>query len=444
MKSDRVKKGLERAPHRSLFKAMGYTDDEIEAPLIGIVNSKNQIVPGHIHLDRVADAVKTGVSMAGGTPIEFSSIAVCDGIAMGHSGMNYSLASRELIADSIETMALAHAFDGLVMITNCDKVVPGMLMAALRVNVPAVIISGGPMLSGCTDGKRISLSNIFEAVGARFSDRVVSDINRFAPKAKVIHLDIDSSEIGKNVAAYHYVLGDVKDTLQRINQGLDHCIRDEWINRVEVWKEKYPTHYRRDGRLRPQYIIEKICEVSKGEAIIATDVGQHQIWSAQYYKYTKPGTYISSGGLGTMGYGLGASIGAQIGRPDKWVFNITGDGCFRMNSIEIATAVRYNIPVIVVVLNNHALGMVRQWQRLFYDRRFSQTTLDRTTDFVKLAEAYGATGINLTQREDVEGVLYKALNTQGPVVINCEIDMDEVVLPIVPPGQALSEAIFTR
>ncbi|MDD3851995.1 MAG: dihydroxy-acid dehydratase, partial [Firmicutes bacterium] len=160
MKSDRVKKGLERAPHRSLFKAMGYTDDEIEAPLIGIVNSKNQIVPGHIHLDRVADAVKTGVSMAGGTPIEFSSIAVCDGIAMGHSGMNYSLASRELIADSIETMALAHAFDGLVMITNCDKVVPGMLMAALRVNVPAVIISGGPMLSGCTDGKRISLSNI--------------------------------------------------------------------------------------------------------------------------------------------------------------------------------------------------------------------------------------------------------------------------------------------
>lgn len=290
----------------------------------------------------------------------------------------------------------------------------------------------------------VSECDVLIAVGARFSDRVVSDINRFAPKAKVIHLDIDSSEIGKNVAAYHYVLGDVKDTLQRINQGLDHCIRDEWINRVEVWKEKYPTHYRRDGRLRPQYIIEKICEVSKGEAIIATDVGQHQIWSAQYYKYTKPGTYISSGGLGTMGYGLGASIGAQIGRPDKWVFNITGDGCFRMNSIEIATAVRYNIPVIVVVLNNHALGMVRQWQRLFYDRRFSQTTLDRTTDFVKLAEAYGATGINLTQRENVEGVLYKALNTQGPVVINCEIDMDEVVLPIVPPGQALSEAIFTR
>lgn len=178
MRSDRVKKGLERAPHRSLFKALGYTEEEMEAPMIGIVNSANGIVPGHMHLDRVVDAVKTGVSMEGGTPVEFPSIAVCDGIAMGHSGMNYSLASRELIADSIETMALAHAFDGLVMVTNCDKVVPGMLMAALRVNIPTVVISGGPMLAGRAEGNRISLSNMFEAVGAVKAGRMTTDALR--------------------------------------------------------------------------------------------------------------------------------------------------------------------------------------------------------------------------------------------------------------------------
>jgi acetolactate synthase-1/2/3 large subunit len=280
------------------------------------------------------------------------------------------------------------------------------------------------------------------AVGARFSDRVVSDLERFAPDAKVIHLDIDPCEIGKNVKVYHHVLGDIKDVLKRLNQGIDCCERVEWTDRILGLKEKYPQNYSDGGRLKPRYIIERIYEVSKGDAIITTDVGQHQIWSAQYYKYTKPRTYISSGGLGTMGYGLGASIGAQIGRPGKRVFNITGDGCFRMNCIEIATAVKYNIPVITIVLNNHALGMVRQWQWLFYGRRFSQTSLDKTTDFVKLAEAYGAVGINLTRPEDVDGVLEKALGASGPVIVNCEIDRDEAVFPIVPPGKPLSESIM--
>lgn len=287
----------------------------------------------------------------------------------------------------------------------------------------------------------ISQCDVLIAVGARFSDRVISDANRFASNAKIVHLDIDASEIGKNVATDYHVLGDVKDILRRINLKLGHSVRDEWTGLVEGWKEKHPISYEKDGRLRPQSIIEKIYEVSKGNAIIVTDVGQHQIWSAQFYKYTKPGTYISSGGLGTMGYGLGASIGAQVGKPDKWVFHITGDGCFRMNCIEIATAVKYNIPIITVVLNNHALGMVRQWQGMFYDRRYFQTTLDRTTDFVKIAEAYGATGFNLTCPENINSVLEKALNADGPVVINCEIDADEAVLPIVPPGSPLSEAI---
>jgi len=288
----------------------------------------------------------------------------------------------------------------------------------------------------------VSECDVLVAVGARFSDRVVSNVKRFAPGAKVVHLDIDPTEIDKNVNTHHHVLGDLKDTLQRINQGLDRCPRDEWTGRVREWEQKYPVKYKLDGRLKPQHIIERIYEITKGDAVITTDVGQHQIWSAQYFKYTKPGTFISSGGLGTMGYGLGAAIGAQVGRPDKRVFNITGDGCFRMNCIEIATAVKYNIPVITVVLNNHALGMVRQWQRLFYGRRYSETTLDTTTDFVKLAEAYKAVGINLTGSGDVDSVLEKALDTNGPVVINCEIDRDEAVLPIVPPGEALSKSIM--
>lgn len=290
----------------------------------------------------------------------------------------------------------------------------------------------------------VSECDLLIAVGARFSDRVVSDKNQFAAGARVIHIDIDSTEIGKNVAAYHHVLGDVKQVLKRLNQRLGRCTRDEWTGRIMELKGKYPLSYGNNGPLKPQYIIERVYEASKGNAVIVTDVGQHQIWSAQHYKFTKPRTFISSGGLGTMGFGLGAGIGAQIGRPDKRVFHITGDGCFRMNCIEIATAVKYNIPIITVVLNNHALGMVRQWQQLFYGGRYSQTILDRTTDFVKIAEAYGATGFCITRTGQVDGVLEKALSVGGPVVINCEIDMDEPVLPIVPPGRPLGEAISGR
>lgn len=287
----------------------------------------------------------------------------------------------------------------------------------------------------------VSECDLLIAAGARFSDRVVSDKNQFASGAKVIHIDIDLTEIGKNVAVHHHVLGDVKDILERLNRSLDHCTRDEWTGRIKGLKEKYPLTYSNNTRLKPQYVIERIYDALKEDAIIVTDVGQHQIWTAQYFKFTKPRTYISSGGLGTMGFGLGAGIGAQIGRPGKRVFHITGDGCFRMNCIEIATAVKYNIPIITVVLNNHALGMVRQWQELFYGCRYSQTILDRTTDFVKLAEAYGAAGFHLTHPEQVDGVLQSALSVGGPVVIDCEIDMDEAVLPIVPPGRPLSEAI---
>jgi acetolactate synthase-1/2/3 large subunit len=215
----------------------------------------------------------------------------------------------------------------------------------------------------------VSECDLLIAVGARFSDRVIGDKNQFAFGAKVIHIDIDPTEIGKNVVAHHHVLGDIKDTLKRLNRGLENCTRTEWTGRIKGIKEKCPSACSDNGRLKPQYIIERIYEATKGNAIIVTDVGQHQIWAAQHFKFTKPRTFITSGGLGTMGFGLGAGIGAWLGRPGKRVFHITGDGCFRMNCIEIATAVKYNIPIITVVLNNHALGMVRQWQGLFYGCR---------------------------------------------------------------------------
>ncbi len=278
------------------------------------------------------------------------------------------------------------------------------------------------------------------AIGARFSDRVISKLERFAPHARILHIDVDAAEVNKNVRVSHHIIGDVKAVLTRINQGIESRDRTEWLNHVKDLKDKYPLSTEGEG-LTPQFILDKIYEITEGDALIATEVGQHQIWTAQYYKFTRPRTLITSGGLGTMGFGLGASMGASIACPHKRVFNIAGDGSFRMNLNELATAVEYNLPVIVVIMNNHALGMVRQWQNMFYDKRFSQTTLDRGTDFVKLAEAFGAAGFNLTKREDVEQTLKEALSLKRPVVINCEIDRDLKVWPMVPPGAALEDVM---
>ena len=279
------------------------------------------------------------------------------------------------------------------------------------------------------------------AIGARFSNRVVSNAKRFAPEAQILHIDIDPAEINKNIRCQKAIIGDVTEVLQALNSKLAKSKRDEWLKQINDWKEKFPLKYNQENGLKPHYVIEKIYELTGGDAIIATEVGQHQIWTAQFYKFTKPRTLISSGGLGTMGFGLGASIGAKLGNPDKLVINIAGDGSFRMNCIELATAVEYNLPIIIVILNNHALGMVRQWQDLFYDKRFAQSDLNRGTDFVKLAEAYGAIGFNLTRTEEVEDVLKKAIAANKTVVINCEIDRDEKVFPIVPPGEAIEDLI---
>lgn len=293
-----------------------------------------------------------------------------------------------------------------------------------------------------TTNMAVSESDLFIAIGARFSDRVISDVRKFAPKASIMHIDIDPAEIGKNIVVQYALAGNIKKILKLINEKVETKEYTDWNRKINEWKDLYPLKYPQDGELHPHYIIERMYELTEGKAIITTEVGQHQMWAAQFYKYSSPRQFLSSGGLGTMGYGLGACIGAQIGKPDKKVINVAGDGSFRMNCNELATAVEYKLPVIIAIFNNHVLGMVRQWQELFYDGRYSSTTLDRSTDFKALAEAYGAIGINVSTREGVDEALKRALASEDtPVVINFEIDRNEKVFPIVPPGAAISELI---
>jgi acetolactate synthase-1/2/3 large subunit len=267
-------------------------------------------------------------------------------------------------------------------------------------------------------------------------------VKKFAPDAKIMHIDIDPAEIGKNINVHYPLIGDIKEILQLLIPKVCEKEYSEWNKKIDKWKNEYPLKYVQNGVLKPQYIVERIYEITEGDAIITTEVGQNQLWAAQFYKYSKPRQFISSGGLGTMGFGLGACIGAQIGRPDKKVINIAGDGSFRMNCTELATAVEYKLPIIVAILNNRVLGMVRQWQQLFYGGRYSSTTIDRGTDFVALAEAFGAIGINVTKPEEVDTSIKKALSSKDrPVLINFEIDKDEKVFPIVPPGAPISELI---
>ena len=275
-------------------------------------------------------------------------------------------------------------------------------------------------------------------VGARFSDRVTGDTKRFAPNAKILQFDIDAAEINKNIRVDASIIGDVKAILKAINVNLPQLNHEEWVNKVMEMKELYPLKYNQDVLTGP-YVIEKIYEITNGDAIITTEVGQHQMWAAQYYKYSKPRTLLTSGGLGTMGYGLGASIGAKMGRKDKTVINIAGDGCFRMNMNEIATATRYNIPIIEVIINNHVLGMVRQWQTLYYGERYSFTVLDDQVDYVKLAEAMGAKAYRITKKEEFEPALREAMELNIPCVLDCQIEKDDKVFPMVSPGASLAD-----
>lgn len=275
-------------------------------------------------------------------------------------------------------------------------------------------------------------------VGSRFSDRVFGNAAKFAQHAKVLQIDVDPAEINKNIMTNASIIGDVKEVLKRLNPLLDQMNHEAWVAHIEDLKERFPLKYNQEGLTGP-YIIEEIYRVTKGDAIICTEVGQHQMWAAQYYKYSKPRTLLTSGGLGTMGYGLGASMGAKIARPEKTVINVAGDGCFRMNMNELATASRYNIPIVEVIINNHVLGMVRQWQTLFYGGRYSATVLNDTVDFVKVAEGLGCKAIRVMKKEEVGPALEEAIAYGGPVVLDCQIDQDDKVFPMVPAGAAIDE-----
>ena len=290
-----------------------------------------------------------------------------------------------------------------------------------------------------TSNYGVSECDLLIVLGARFSDRVTGNAKKFASHAKILQFDVDAAEMNKNVLIDEGVIGDLKVVLSQINKELEQQDHADWIAKIRNYKEKYPLTYHPEGLTGP-YVVEEIYRQTEGKAIIVTEVGQNQMWAAQFYKYTEPRTLLTSGGLGTMGYGLGASLGAKMGRPDKVVVNVAGDGCFRMNMNEIATAVRHNIPIIQVVVNNHVLGMVRQWQDLFYGQRYSATVLNDAVDFVKLAEAMGAAGFRATSREEFQETFAKALQLGKPVVIDCQIDSDEKVWPMVAPGAAISEA----
>jgi len=292
-------------------------------------------------------------------------------------------------------------------------------------------------------------TDLIIAIGVRFDDRVTGKLSEFAPEAEVIHIDIDPAEIGKNIKTNIPIVGDAKSVLKDLSNEYEKIIsskgsadRSEWLGRLKGLKQKYPLKYDRDSKkLKPAYIVEKIYEITKGDAIICTEVGQNQMWAAQFYKSSQPRTFISSGGLGTMGFGLPASIGAKVGRPDKTVIDIAGDGSIQMVSQELATAVTGKVPIKIMLLNNGYLGMVRQWQELFYNRRYSETCIKNCVDFVKLVEAYGGVGLRVKEKRDVEGAIKKALEINNLVLVDFWIEMEENVFPMVAPGEPINKML---
>lgn len=288
----------------------------------------------------------------------------------------------------------------------------------------------------------VSQCDLLIAIGVRFSDRVTGNAKLFANNAKIIHIDIDEAEINKNVLVDLDIVGDAKTVLNALNLLVKQQNHPQWLKEVRQLKDQYPLNYNTDVLTGP-YVIEQIDLLTDSDAIITTEVGQNQMWAAQYYHYKKPRQLITSGGLGTMGYGLGASMGAKIAKPHQHVFNIAGDGCFRMNLNELATASRYQIPIIQVVLNNHVLGMVRQWQTLFYDKRYSATVLNDGVDFIKVSEGLGCKAIRVTKKEEVAPAIVEAMEYNGPVVIECIIQEDDKVFPMVAPGKAI-DTVFDQ
>ena len=344
-------------------------------------------------------------------------IFVGGGAVLSNAAEELRAFAHKIQAPVADSLMGKGAFDG------CDELYTGMV----------------GMHGTKTSNFGITEADLLIVVGARFSDRVTGNASKFARNAKILQLDIDPAEINKNIKVDASIIGDVKVILRKLNARLDPINHDEWIAHIERMKDMYPLRYDKNMLTGP-FIIQTVNEVTQGDAVIVTEVGQHQMWAAQYYNYRQPRTLLTSGGLGTMGYGLGAAIGAKMGCRDKTVINIAGDGCFRMNMNEIATAARYNIPVVELIVNNHVLGMVRQWQTLFYCKRYSQTILNDSVDFVKLAEAMGAKAYRVTQKEELEPTLREAISLNAPVVIDCQISCDDKVFPMVSPGAPIADA----
>lgn len=391
---------------------------------------------------------------------EFTPMDVSEGdILKKHAGIRHDEVPDEVISEAAKAINEAKrpfiiSGGGVIISETEEQLTKFARKARIPVTTTLMGLGGFPSTDNLSTGligmhgsktSNLAATNcdLLIAIGARFSDRVTSNVKNFAPKAKIMHIDIDPAEIGKNVPVDYPLCGYIGDILERLTAEIDQVQESGWIDKISAWKGKFPLSYLDDGtQVKPQTVVRKFYKQTKGDAIIVTEVGQNQLWAAQWYKYTKPRTYLSSGGLGTMGYGLGAAIGAQIANPDKKVINIAGDGSFRMNLQELATAVRYKLPVIIAILNNGVLGMVRQWQTLFLDKRYAETTIDDCLDYVKLVEAFGGLGIRVDDPADVDAAIEKALaQTDRPVVIDFRIDKDDKVYPIVPPGASIEDVI---
>ena len=336
---------------------------------------------------------------------------------------------------------IAHAnqeFTRLAEKTGVPVVTTVMGRGAIPTSNPLYIGNLG-MHGAYASNMAVNECDLLFSIGTRFNDRITGKLHSFAPRAQIVHIDIDTAAISRNVQVDVPIVADAKEAIEKMLEYVTECNTQKWLEQVGQWKLEHPMKMKKKPIMTPQDILETMNRVFE-RAIVVTDVGQHQMWAAQFYKFTKPRTLLTSGGLGTMGYGLGASIGAKTGLPDRTVVNIAGDGCFRMNMNEIATAVRHSIPIIQVVINNHVLGMVRQWQDLFYGKRYSATVLNDAVDFVKLAEAMGAKGIRATTQEEFKEAFEKALTLNRPVVIDCQVDSDDKVWPMVAPGAPINEA----
>jgi acetolactate synthase-1/2/3 large subunit len=411
--------------------------------------------PGPVVIDLPKDVV------TGEAPFQYSGRFEIRGYApvtSGHPGQ-IKLAVREILKAN---RPLIYAGGGIVHSGAQRELLELAELTQIPVTVTLLGLGGFPgdhslflgmlgMHGTYGANRAVSHCDLLIAIGSRFDDRATGKVEAFAPSARIIHVDIDPSSISKNVTVDIPIVGDAKNVLARMGKLLEEqgevwrAARKPWLEEVRRFSAEHPLHYEpSEDVIKPQYVIQQIHRLTGGQAIIATEVGQHQMWTAQFYRFTQPRTILSSGGLGTMGYGLPAAIGAQVAFPDRIVFDIAGEGSFQMNVQELATAVQYRLPIKVAILNNRALGMIRQWQELFFDERYSESSLDVQPDFVRLAEAYGAVGLRADHPEDVIPCLEKALSIQGPVVMDFVVDPLEKVFPMVPPGHGIDQMILEK